>query len=61
MLRDQIINFLEAAVIFLLLTNALTAAAATWAIRMMKIVVPGMPGASSAIERKIDAMLRRAA
>jgi len=32
MLREQTINFLEATVIFLLLTNALSIFAATWAI-----------------------------
>jgi hypothetical protein len=32
MLREQMINFLEATVIFLLLTNALSIFAATWAI-----------------------------
>jgi hypothetical protein len=32
MLREQMIFFLEAAVVFLLLTNALSIFAATWAI-----------------------------
>ena len=32
MLREQTINFLEATVVFLLLTNALSIFAATWAI-----------------------------
>jgi|HubBroStandDraft_1064217.scaffolds.fasta_scaffold19593_5 hypothetical protein len=34
MLREQTINFLEATVIFLLLTNALSIFAATWAIHL---------------------------
>jgi hypothetical protein len=34
MLREQTINFLEATVIFLLLTNALSILAATWAIHL---------------------------
>jgi hypothetical protein len=32
MLREQMINFLETTVVFLLLTNALSICAATWAI-----------------------------
>ena len=32
MLRDQVINFLEAAVVFLMLTNVLSVAAATYAL-----------------------------
>jgi hypothetical protein len=32
MLREQMINFLEATVVFLLLTNAMSICAATWAI-----------------------------
>ena len=32
MLREQMINFLEATVVFLLLTNALSIFAATWAL-----------------------------
>jgi hypothetical protein len=34
MLREQTINFLEATVVFLLLTNALSIVAATWAIHI---------------------------
>ena len=34
MLREQMINFLEATVVFLLLTNALSISAATWAIHL---------------------------
>lgn len=60
MFRDQMVNFLEAAVLFLLMTNALSVAAATYAIRMMKALVPAGREVSTAVERKIDAMLRRA-
>jgi hypothetical protein len=60
MFHDQMVNFLEAAVLFLLMTNALSVAAATYAIRMMKALVPTGREASTAVERKIDAMLRRA-
>jgi len=34
MLRDQIVNFLEAAVVFLMLTNALSIAAAAYALAL---------------------------
>jgi hypothetical protein len=44
MLRDQTINFLEATVIFLLLTNALCLLAATWAIYLASRV-DGAPAA----------------
>jgi hypothetical protein len=36
MLRDQIINFLEAAVVFLMLTNALSIAAAAYALALVQ-------------------------
>lgn len=61
MFREQMINFLEAAVLFLLITNALSVAAATYAIRVMRAFVPAGREAGSAVARKIDALLRRAA
>ncbi len=61
MFRDQMVNFLGATVLFLLMTNALSVAAATYAIRMMRALVPGGREAGGAVERKIDAILRRAA
>jgi len=60
MLRDQIINFLEAAVIFLLMTNAVSVAAAVYAMRLANRL-GFRPDAGSALERRIDAFLRRAA
>ena len=60
MFRDQMVNFLAAAVLFLLMTNALSVAAATFAIRMMKALVPAGRETGNAMERKIDAILRRA-
>ena len=36
MIRDQIINFLEAAVVLLTLTNALSIAAATYALALVQ-------------------------
>jgi hypothetical protein len=60
MLRDQMVNFLEAAVVFLLLTNALIATAATCAIRMVKVMGHAQQEAGGVVGRKIDGMLRRA-
>jgi len=40
MLRDQMINFLEAAVVLLMLTNALSIAAAVCALALMRRVPP---------------------
>jgi len=57
--REQMINFLEAAVVFLLVTNALSIAATTYAIRLLN----GFGGAKREqriIERKLNAMLQRA-
>ena len=56
--RDQIVNFLEAAVVFLLVTNALSIAATTWAIQLLNGVAAAgrEPGF---IERKVNALLSR--
>ena len=54
MFRDQTINFLQAAVAFLLLTNVVSAAATTW----VKAVVLSEPGTNK-IARRLDAMLLR--
>jgi hypothetical protein len=59
MFRDQIINFLEAAVVFLLITNALSIAATTYAIQLLN----GLGGAKreqGIIERKLNAIVQRA-
>ena len=56
--RDQIVNFLEAAVIFLLVTNALSIAATTWAIQLLNGL--GAAGREPGfIERKVNALLSR--
>ena len=58
MLREQMINFLEAAVVFLLVTNALSIAATTYAIQLLN----GFSGArreQGIIERKLNAFVRR--
>jgi hypothetical protein len=59
MFRDQMINFLEAAVVFLLVTNALSIAATTYAIQLLN----GFGGAKrepGIIERKLNAIIQRA-
>ena len=47
MLRDQLINFLEAAVVLLIITNAFSAAAAAHAISLARGVVRTDPRSAS--------------
>ena len=56
MLRDQMINFLEAAVVFLLLTNAASAAAAIAAVRLLSQQA-NVKRTPTAIERKLNLLL----
>jgi hypothetical protein len=56
MLQGQMINFLEAAVVFLLLTNVVSALMATRAMRLLSHYT-GVTGAPTSIERKLNAML----
>jgi len=58
MLRDQMINFLEAAIVFLLATNAASVLAALYAMRLAN-AVSVVPQAKGAIARRLDAMVRR--
>jgi hypothetical protein len=60
MLYDQMINFLGAAVVFLLLTNVVSAMAATYAMRLVNQYA-GVTQGSTSIERKLNAMLGRKA
>jgi hypothetical protein len=57
--RDQMINFLEAAVVFLLITNALSIAATTYAIQLLSSF-GGAKREQGIIERKLNAILQRA-
>jgi hypothetical protein len=58
-LREQMIGFLQTAVIFLLLTNTATILAAVYALRITaKQAHSDQP--KSAVERNLDAILRRA-
>jgi hypothetical protein len=60
MLREHTIQFLECTIVFLLLTNALSVVAATYAIW----VANGFAGKrelTAAVQRKAETMLRRTA
>jgi hypothetical protein len=59
MLRDQAINFLQAIVVFLLLTNAASVVVTAYAMRLVNAMNPKAAHATSAIERKIEAMVSR--
>jgi hypothetical protein len=59
MLRDQMINFLQAAVVFLLITNALSITATTYAIQLLNGVSDAKRG-PELLERKLNAILQRA-
>jgi hypothetical protein len=61
MLREQTINFLQAVVIFLLLTNVVSVVATVYAVRLANALNPRAAQAMSAVERKIEAMVRRSA
>jgi hypothetical protein len=56
MFQGQMINFLEAAVVFLLLTNLVSALMATCAMRLLSHYT-GVTGAPTSIERKLNAIL----
>jgi hypothetical protein len=57
MFREQLITLLQTSVIFLLLTNAASLAAAIYALR--RADQPSRQERKSAIERNLDAMLRQ--
>jgi hypothetical protein len=59
MLREQMINFLQAAVVFLLVTNALSIAATLYAIQLLNGfgATKREPGV---IERKLHAIIQHA-
>ena len=58
MFREQMINFLEAAVVFLLATNAASVLAALYAMRLANAVSVA-PQSKGVIARRLDAMIRR--
>ena len=61
MFREQMINFLQTAIVFLLLTNAITALTAMYAMRMMKAMAQPGDTARRVVQQKLDAILSRAA
>jgi hypothetical protein len=58
-MRDQTINFLQAVVVFLLLTNAVSVVATVYAMRLANAVSPRAAQTMSAVERKIEALVGR--
>ena len=59
MFRDQMINFLEASVIFLLLTNALSAAATTYVVQLLNRSRDAKPE-QGFMQRKLSTLVQRA-
>jgi hypothetical protein len=60
MLRDQMMGFLQTAIVFLLLTNAVSALVAFYAMKTANALVRPGQQAKSAIERKLEALVGRA-
>ena len=61
MLREQTIQFLECTVVFLLLTNALSVFAATYAIWVANGFAHKREEFTAAVQRKAGVLLRRTA
>ena len=61
MLREQMISFLQTALVFLLLTNAVTALAAMYAVRMVNAPTRPTQAPKGAVERKLEAILKACA
>ena len=60
MFHDQMMVFLQSAVVFLLLTNAISALVAIYAMKTAKVLADAK-APRSALERKIEAFVRRTA
>ena len=54
MFREQMINFLQTTVVFLLLTNAASVVVAVYAVRIAKALASGHAAPRNATERRID-------
>ena len=59
MFREQMINFLQAVIVFLLMTNAFSAVAAIYAMWLANGSAHKRQELSNAIGRKVHSMLRR--
>lgn len=60
MLREHTIQFLECTIVFLLLTNALSVVAATYAIWVANGFAGKRDELTRAVQRKAEGLLRRA-
>ena len=56
-MHDQMIGFLQTALVFLLLTNTVSALVAFYA--MKTVTIRAQPGANAALERKLQNILNR--
>jgi hypothetical protein len=61
MLREHTIQFLESTIVFLLLTNAISVVAATYAIWVANGFADKRRELTAAVQRKAETMLRRPA
>jgi hypothetical protein len=61
MLREHTIQFLESTIVFLLLTNAISVVAATYAIWVANGFADRRRELTAAVQRKAETMLRRPA
>jgi hypothetical protein len=59
MFREQMISFLQSVIVFLLMTNAISALAALYAIWTANGAAHQTQAVSNAVGRKVNAMLRR--
>ena len=60
MLYDQMMGFLQGAVVFLLLTNAISIFVALYAMKTANTLLRPAQQAKSAIERRLEALVSRA-
>jgi hypothetical protein len=60
MLRDQIIGFMQTAIVFLLLTNAISIFVAFYAMKTANTLLRPAAQAKTAIERRLEAIVGRA-
>ena len=58
-MRDQMIGFMQTAIVFLLLTNAISVLVALYAMKTANMLARPGQQAKTAIERKLEAVLAR--
>jgi len=58
MFRDQVVNFLASAVVFLLMMNTISVMVAMYAVRLANGLSHQTVKARTAVERKLDSVLR---